>query len=65
METNKWININDVLPDKGKDIIGVDGNGNKHYCFRCACHNDKCTEWRCSLSGFGLIIDIIKWKYEP
>ncbi len=56
--------IENGYPEKGKDIIGIDGNGNKHYCFRCACHNKNCIEWRCSITGFGLMINIIEWEYE-
>ena len=62
---NEFILVKEQLPEKGKDIIGIDEDGNKHYCFRCACHNPKCREWRCSLTGGGLIIDIVKWIYEP
>lgn len=61
---NNFILIKEQLPDKGKNIIGIDENGNKHYCFRCACSNQDCKEWRCSLTGHGLIINIVKWKYE-
>jgi len=60
---NEFINIKDQLPEKGKDIIGVDNNGDISYCFRCNCHNPNCTEWRESLSGYGLIVNIVKWKY--
>ena len=61
---NEFISVKEQLPEKGKDIIGIDKDGNKHYCFRCACHNLNCKEWRCSLTGYGLIIDVVKWKYE-
>jgi len=59
----EYILIKDQLPQKGKDILGIDNNGNEHHCFRCSCGNPKCTEWRCSITGFGLIINIKKWKY--
>lgn len=62
---NEFILVKDQLPEKGKDIIGIDKYGNKHYCFRCDCHNPNCKEWRCSLTGNGLIIDVVKWIYEP
>lgn len=52
--------ISDQLPDKGKNIIGIDDQGEEKYCFRSEC----CNEWRCSLTGFGLMINIIKWKYD-
>ena len=60
----EFISIEKQLPEKGKDIIGIDKFGNKHYCFRCNCHNFDCKEYRCSLTGSGLFIDIVKWKYN-
>ena len=60
----EFISIKDQLPEKGKDIIGIDKNGDRHYCFRCACLNENCIEWRCSLTGYGLFVDIRKWIYE-
>ena len=62
---NEFILVKEQLPEKERDVIGIDDSGNKHYCFRCACHNQKCREWRCSLTGSGLIIDVVKWIYEP
>ena len=52
--------ITDQLPDKGRNIIGYDSDGDKHYCFLNTC----CNEWRCSITGYGLLIDIVKWKYD-
>lgn len=51
------------LPIKGKDIEGITSKGSKVYCFRCDCHHQDCTEWRCSITGHALIVDIIKWEY--
>lgn len=59
-----FISVKERLPEKGEDIIAIDKDGNKHYCFRCACNNPNCKEWRCSLTGYGLIIDVEKWTYE-
>lgn len=61
---NTYISVNEELPEKGKDIIGIGYNGRVYHCFRCACHNPNCKEWRCSLTGNGLLISIEKWKYE-
>ncbi len=58
-----FISIKEQLPEKGRDTIAFDKEGNKYYCFRCACHNSNCKEWRCSLTGYGLIVDIEKWIY--
>jgi hypothetical protein len=57
--SDDYISIKDQLPEIGKNIIGIDENDNIHYCYL-----SKFNEWRCSLTGFGLIINIIKWKYE-
>ena len=60
---NNFISTAAELPKKGKDIIAKDDDGSEHYCFLCACQNPKCTEWRCSLTGYGLIINVVEWKY--
>lgn len=62
---NTMTELKEQLPEKGRDIIGIDENGDKYYCFRCACGNIDCKEWRCSLTGYGLLISIIKWEYIP
>lgn len=56
--------VKDILPEKGKDIIGITSSGEKRYVFRCNCHNPNCKEWRCSLTGYGMMVEIIKWKYD-
>ena len=55
--------INEELPEKGKDILGIDDVGNEYYCFRCNCQDPYCTEWRCSITGCGLMINISMWRY--
>jgi len=50
------------LPEKGKDIIGIDADGRRHECYRCACHNPKCKGWRCSHTGNRIINNIIHWE---
>jgi len=61
---SEYKSIKDELPEKGKDIIGLDEDGNTYHCYRCACPNPNCKEWRCSILGYGLIIDVVKWKYD-
>jgi len=39
---NEFFYIKEQLPEKNRDIIGIDSDGNKHYCFRCACNNLNC-----------------------
>lgn len=55
--------ISDVYPPKGHDIIGYDIHDNPYYVFRCACPRDNCHEWRCSISGSMIMVDLVKWKY--
>jgi hypothetical protein len=63
MDKNEFIYIKDKLPEKGKDIVAIDSKGNKHFCFRCTCPNTNCTEWRCSITGFAILIDVVSWRY--
>lgn len=58
----EWLLVADELPSKGVDIIGVDSDGKSHECFRCNCANPRCTEWRCSILGYGLIIDVLAYR---
>ena len=59
-----WNYTASKLPEKGKDIEYISPTGSTGFAFRCACHNQNCKEWRCSLTGYGLMwIDIDKWKY--
>jgi hypothetical protein len=60
---NEFISIKEQLPEKGKDIIAKCTDGETREVFRCACHNPKCREWRCSLIGSGMIIEVESWKY--
>lgn len=60
----KYIMEKMKLPIKGKNIIAVLHDGTEKTVFRCKCHNEKCTEWRCSITGFALLIDVVKWEYH-
>lgn len=55
--------IKDKLPEKGKNIIAICSDGEKREVYRCSCHNPNCREWRCSLTGYGLMINVRKWQY--
>lgn len=57
-----FIEIDDVLPEKGKDIFALLDNGDFRYCFRCNCHNPNCMEWRDSMTGMGLLVNVVKWN---
>lgn len=61
---SETFNIEDKVPEKGVNIIGFDSDGDKHYCFRCNCGSPNCMEWRCSVTGYGLIINVVKWMYD-
>lgn len=52
------------LPIKGKDVIALCSDGQERYLFRCACANEKCTEWRCAITGNGMIVEVTKWEYD-
>ena len=56
------IKLSDELPESFVDILGIDENGNKHRVFRCDGKNTY--EWRCSITGWKVIVKIIEWKYE-
>ena len=36
------IKITEKLPEKAKDLVVIDSIGNKPWCYRCACKNEKC-----------------------
>ena len=52
------------LPIKGKDVIALCSDGQERHLFRCACANEKCTEWRCAITGSGMIVEVTKWVYD-
>lgn len=51
--------ISDELPEIGRDIIGL----TKDYEFKVT-YLGKYNEWKCPITGGGLLVDIVKWKYE-
>lgn len=51
------------LSEKGKDVIATLEDGSTRTVFRCNCWNKKCREWRCSVTGAGIILDVVKWEY--
>lgn len=59
----KFTNIEDQTPLKGKNIEAIDSNGQRNWCFRCNCDNDRCKSWRCSTTGYELVINVVKWRY--
>lgn len=55
--------ISEKLPASGEDIIGYDKEGNKHWVYRCG-HVPECKTWKCSITGWTLMVDIVEWEYE-
>lgn len=55
--------MNKIKPPKGIDIIAIDSEGNEHYCYACACNDDKCKAFKCSVTRSLLMIDVKSWKY--
>lgn len=52
------------LPIKGKDVIATLSDGREISTYRCNCSNPNCTEWKCPITGSGLMIDVVKWRYD-
>lgn len=59
-----FTSIEAELPQKGKEIIAICDDGLKRELYRCPCKvNPKCMEWRCSITGMNIIVDVFKWRY--
>jgi len=56
--------IEDMLPEKGRDIVAIDREGNKYWCYRCACKSQNCRDFRCPITGSMIMIDPVEWEYE-
>lgn len=64
---SQWIDLSEQEPPKGEDILVLTYEGDTHEVYRCKGHgNGKCTEWKCSLTGCTMWIDVKSWrlKYE-
>jgi len=58
----EWIPVSERLPEKGVDVEVLHTDGRISYVFRCSCPVKTCTEWRCSISGSGMIINPTHWR---
>ena len=58
------IKITEKLPEKAKDLVVIDSDGNKHWCYRCSCKSENCMEFRCPITGSMIMIDVVEWEYE-
>lgn len=64
MDNREFLLVENNPPLKGKDIEGYDINNERYFCFRCKCSDPDCMEWRCSVSGMHLMVDIVKYRYD-
>lgn len=55
---DEYFHFSNKKPKINEDIVGFDEYDNKYFCYL-----SRYNEWRCSLTGAGLLVDIIKWKY--
>ena len=55
----EWNNYPDTKPEPGKDVEYIDSNNHHGYAFL----SQRCGEWRCVISGGGLMINVVKWRY--
>lgn len=54
-----WILLSDRKPERGEDVEVLNSDGTSCFAYLC----EHCgSEWRCSMSGYGLMIDPIKWR---
>jgi hypothetical protein len=58
------IKITENLPEKAKDLVVIDSDGNKHWCYICACKSENCVDFRCPITGLMIMIDVVEWEYE-
>jgi len=60
LATTQWFNYPEHTPEPNKDLHIIDSEGYEGYAYLCGCCKK---EWRCVVSGGGLAIDVIKWRY--
>jgi len=58
--TEGYILLSDKKPEPKKEVEYIDSDGHHGFAYLCSCCGN-C--WRCSVSGGGLMIDVVKWKY--
>ena len=56
--------ISDVLPEKNRDVIGFDAEGNKYYCYLDYFDEYENPKWVNSYNLKILDVGIILWKYD-
>lgn len=59
-EEKYWNDIRDLKPEPNIDIEYINSDGRHGFAYLCPCCKN---EWRCIVSGSGLLIDVKKWKY--
>lgn len=60
---NEFTDINKELPTAGELIIAKLKDGTERKCFRCECKDEFHNGWAEPIIGFGIMIDVVGWKY--
>ena len=56
---DEWMDIKTKRPERGEVVETKDVDGVERLAYLCRhCGN----EWRCGISGYGLMIDVVGWK---
>lgn len=62
-DNSEFISINEMIPDPLLDIVAITSDGFSHNVYRCG-HTSNCRTWKCSITGWTKLINVIKWKYK-
>lgn len=56
----EYTSVEVSLPEPRRDIYYVDDKGNTGSAYLCPCCKK---EWRCCITGGGLLINVVSWRY--
>lgn len=59
MKNRKWIKLTDRLPERSVDVEYKTKSGERGFAYL---HPLCSREWRCAITGLGLIIDVEFWR---
>lgn len=57
---NTYTMLSECKPEPNKEIKYIDSDNNTGFAYLCPCCLN---EWRCPITGSGLLIDVVQWKY--
>lgn len=58
---NNWISIHEKIPPKGIDVECITDDGSITTAFLC----NRCgREWRDAITGYGIMITVLYWRYK-